>query len=209
MIPILKSTSKNESRCKKISDTAKARWARPGFKERATENIKLALSRPEVKAKMLLRARERSDTESWRNKTRNRLISEWQDEEHRMKKLEGLLGGFWYGNVRHTDDPQYCHKFTNSFKERVRAYRGYHCFECGVEDYHLHAHHVHYDKKMCCNGSPHDIVPLCNSCHSATNSNRGYWENHFTEMIYSMHPEGKCFFTKEEMQTFISTHAHI
>ena len=195
--------------CKKRSDNAKSRWADPLYKQRVTESIRSALAKPEIKSKMLEAARLRCDTKSWKLKTSDRLISEWKNEKYRLKKLEGLVGGFWYGNVRYNDSPQYCHKFTNSFKERVRAYRGYKCFECGITDYHLHVHHVHYDKQTCCNGSPHDIVPLCNSCHSSTNGNRDYWESHFTQLIYAMHSEGKCFFSQSEMKTFISTHAHI
>ena len=124
--------------------------------------------------------------------------------ESRRKLSEAGLGGHWYGNVIYYDGPQYCEKFTPEFKERVRAYRGRICFECGTPENgkKLHVHHVHYDKDMCCNGSPRDVVPLCGSCHSATNFNRDYWEDHFTELIYNADPEGKCFFTKEEMRVY-------
>lgn len=113
-------------------------------------------------------------------------------------------GGVWYGGVIYNDRPQYCERFTEEFKERVRAYWGYKCFECDIPQngVKLPIHHVHYDKKMCCNGSPHDVVPLCPSCHSQTNHHRDYWEKHFTDLIYLYNPKGKCFLTKEEMKIY-------
>jgi hypothetical protein len=121
--------------------------------------------------------------------------------EHKVKISESGIGGHWYGNVKHIDSPVYCEKFNSDFKMRTRAYWGNMCFECGElqTTRNLDVHHVHYDKKMCCNGSPHDVVPLCKSCHNATNHDRDYWENHFTDMLYKKDPLGKCFFTKEEM----------
>lgn len=119
-----------------------------------------------------------------------------------QKRKETLIGGFWYGNVRYQDGPQYCERWTADLRDRVRAYFGYRCFECGsLQHGRKHnVHHVHYNKKTCCDGSPHDMIPLCPECHSKTNFNRAFWEDHFTTMIYSSDPNGKCFFTKEEMR---------
>ena len=126
-----------------------------------------------------------------------------RDPTLKMRIVESLIGGFWYGNVRYwyTETPQYCEKFNREFKERVRAYWGYKCVLCGEPQNgaKLGIHHVHYDKKMCCNGSPRDVVPLCRKCHSKTNYNREDWEDYFTNFIYSKNESGKCFFTKEEM----------
>jgi len=126
--------------------------------------------------------------------------------ECRYKSKCRNISKAWYGGVSYDDSPQYCEKFNAKFKERVRAFRGYMCFECGIPQNgtKLHVHHVHYDKKMCCNGSPRDVVPLCTSCHSKTNVNRDYWEDHFTERIYEHDPEGKCFFTKDEFSDWLS-----
>lgn len=130
-----------------------------------------------------------------------------KDGTHRLMReriIEAKAGGFWYGNVVHYDTPQYCERFNDEFKERTRAFWGYRCFECGAPQNgsKLSIRHVHYDKKMCCNGSPHDVVPLCRSCHTKTNTNREYWERHFTGLLYAMHPDGKCFFTRDEMEAF-------
>jgi hypothetical protein len=86
-------------------------------------------------------------------RSRDRYIEQYR---HRIQDL------WWYGNVNYYDK-KYCEKFNSEFRERVRAYWEYRCFECGEHQRvkKLSVHHVHYDKKMCCNGSPHDVVPLC------------------------------------------------
>jgi NUMOD3 motif len=125
--------------------------------------------------------------------------------ETKCKLIEGKFGGLWYGAVRYYGDDLYCEKWNEDLKERVRAYWGYICFNCGTLQgkKKLAVHHIHYNKKTCCDGSPHDMVPLCRSCHGATNHNRDYWEDHLTELLYSYNPDGKCFFTREEMKSYL------
>jgi hypothetical protein len=134
----------------------------------------------------------------------------WKTDNLRTTLVIGILnsrcGGIWYGNVKYPrDNEKYCEKFTGSFRERVRAYWGWECVVCGVKEngYRLPVHHVHYDKKMCCNGSPRDVVPLCRPCHTATLYNRDLWEKLFTDLIYSEEHNGKCFLTKEEMKELL------
>jgi hypothetical protein len=104
----------------------------------------------------------------------------------------------------------YCQKFDRYFKEQVRAYFGYVCPECGTPQNgrKLAVHHVNFKKDACCNQSvPKLFIPLCNgekgieSCHSKTNWNRDYWEQHFTDMIMAYY-QGKCYFTPEEMEAY-------
>lgn len=124
-------------------------------------------------------------------------LPDWQREN----LCEYRYGGFWYGNVSYPEI--YCELWTAELRERCRAYFGYICFECGTPQgkRKLHVHHVNYDKKTCCNGSRRLLVPLCNSCHIKSNTNRQYWTDHFTEMIDGYYG-GKCFFTKEEMKAY-------
>jgi 5-methylcytosine-specific restriction endonuclease McrA len=130
-------------------------------------------------------------------------------EQHKQKIRDSHLGErcyLWQGGA--SFEP-YCLKFNNGFKRRVRAYWGDLCFECGTPGWanftkkgklrKLIVHHIHYDKKMCCNGSPRDVILLCQSCHSKTNHDRDFWEKYFTELLYLYSPEGKCFFTEDEM----------
>ena len=48
----------------------------------------------------------------------------------------------------------------------------------------LCVHHVNYDKECMCNGVECEFVPLCNSCHSKTNSDRELWERLIINVLY-------------------------
>lgn len=187
---VLKGRSHSESHKINIKTGAKNRWKRNEEHERASETAK---NRPPV-------------SKATRKKMRAAQLKVQSQYDIQLRRVESLIGGFWYGNVRYwyTETPQYCEKFNKEFKERVRAFWGYQCFECGTPQNgrKLGIHHVHYDKRMCCNGSPQDVIPLCGKCHSKTNYNREYWEDYFTELLYGYCPDGKCFFTKEEMKEF-------
>jgi hypothetical protein len=125
-------------------------------------------------------------------------------EETRYKlsvSHKGLLNGEnhpnWKGGI--SFEP-YCIKFTKEFKERVRAFFGYRCAECGViqTERKFDVHHVNFNKETCCDQSIPLFVPLCRSCHTKTQNNRPFWEYWFTEMVKRTYG-GKCYFTKEEM----------
>ena len=113
------------------------------------------------------------------------------------------LDAQWYGSVRYSDGPQYCEKWNENLRERVRAFFGYQCVECGTPQNgrKLHVHHVHYNKKLCCDDTPRSLIALCISCHLRTNFDREYWSKHFQEMI-DIYYGGKCWFTKEEMAAY-------
>ena len=91
------------------SVAAKKRWESSDERKRASE---IAKNRPpvakETKKKMGLSQRHAHEL----------------DPELTMRKIEGRIGGFWYGNVKYwyVDAPQYCEKFNAEFKERVRAF---------------------------------------------------------------------------------------
>lgn len=192
--PLDKESVEYKSYCRKKSESASTSWENQDIRKARTVGIAQSWENKDIR-----KARVVGISQSWDTPLRH--------ENQIFVVLERIHGGIWYGNVTHYDNPQYCEKFNREFKERVRAFRGYVCFECGEiqsinDKKKLSIHHVHYDKKMCCNGSPQDVVPLCTSCHTKTNHNREYWEDHFTEMIYENDPTGKCFFTKEEMKEY-------
>jgi hypothetical protein len=128
-------------------------------------------------------------------------------ESQKQKIAENHLGGFWYGNVRYYNGPQYCEKWTEDLRERVRAFFGHTCQfpGCGhvwkSGETKLAVHHVNYHKKACCSEEVIPLfVPVCwGPCHSKTNHHRAHWETIFTELIMEKF-EGKCYLTKEEMQ---------
>lgn len=72
------------------------------------------------------------------------------------------------------------------FNERLKIeirHRDHHlCFLCGkAENGKTHScHHIDYNKK---NNDKSNLVTLCASCHSKTNSNRKYWEQYFYQSL--------------------------
>ena len=125
-------------------------------------------------------------------------------QDHRTKITEATIGGFWYGNVRYHEGPTYCEKWTPELRERVRAFFGYRCVECGTPQNgtKLPVHHVWYNKKLCCDDTPRSLVPLCHSCHSKTSvankEKRKWWSHHFQNILDTYY-DGRCWLSKEEM----------
>jgi hypothetical protein len=96
----------------------------------------------------------------------------------------------------------YCPKFNDEFRERVRAFFGYQCQECGrvwhEGERKFAVHHVNFNKESCCAKDVIPLfVPLCQSCHAKTGFNRVFWEYWFTEMINRLYC-GKCYIPKEK-----------
>ncbi|MCJ7698051.1 MAG: NUMOD3 domain-containing DNA-binding protein [Thermoplasmata archaeon] len=168
---------------------------------------------------------KRKISESERGK-RNHNFGKHHSEETRKKMSDAQMGkhGYWTGK-KHSDATKkkmsesrkgeksyywkggisyepYCPLFNDEFKERVRAFFGHQCVECGTPQngYKLHVHHVNFNKKSCCDDSIPLFVPLCLPCHSKIQKNREYWESHFTGIIESYY-QGKCYFSKEEFES--------
>jgi hypothetical protein len=104
----------------------------------------------------------------------------------------------WKGGI--SFEP-YCPKFTKEFKERVRSFFNHTCQfpDCNhvwkEGERKLAVHHVNFDKQVCCNTSIPLFVPLCNSCHMKTQTDRNYYEEYFTKLINEKYG-GKCYFPK-------------
>jgi hypothetical protein len=104
----------------------------------------------------------------------------------------------WRGGV--SFEP-YCPKFNKDLKERVRAFFGYKCLGCGVEQNgeKLSVHHIHYNKNACCDETPAMFAPLCRSCHGKTNKERNENVQKFAEIIKTKY-NGKSYFSREEFE---------
>ena len=115
-------------------------------------------------------------------------------ESHKGEKCVAWRGGISF-------EP-YCPKFDRKFKERVRAFFGSTCMNCGKtiqeNGKRLTVHHVNYDKMMCCNDVKPLFASICGSCNSKANGDRQYWEEYYTKIINDKYG-GKCYFTEEEM----------
>lgn len=69
--------------------------------------------------------------------------------------------------------------WTDTLRESIRQRDNYICQECGIHQDELigrfkklDVHHIDYDKQNC---NPNNLITLCRSCHSKTNTNRNYW----------------------------------
>ena len=124
---------------------------------------------------------------------------------------------------------EYCEKWNKNFRERIRAFFGNTCINCGsTQEKTLRCHHVYYDKTACCSinndnkylsnlglkneerkfeivGDPNKFVPLCERCHNSTNGNfenRSKWARYFEKIINEQY-NGRCYFTKEEYKKYM------
>ena len=160
---------------------------------------------------------------------KNHNFGQHPSEETRKKMSEAQMGkhGYWTGKKHSSETKKkmsesrkgersyywkggisfepYCTKFNDSFKERVRAFFGHICVECGTPQNgeKLHVHHCNFNKMSCCDSTIPLFVPLCRSCHTKTGFNREYWEMHFTGIIESYY-QGKCYLSEEEFGSIIS-----
>ena len=148
----------------------------------------------------------------YRHSKIHHMCGKHHSEETKLKMHNAHIGKYvgenssmWKGGVSY--EP-YCIKFNDDFKERVREYWDRKCVLCNKNEREngrrLDVHHVTYNKETCCDGSIPLFVALCRSCHMKTNFNEEYWENKFKQIIYFRNINGKCFFTKKEMENLFN-----
>ena len=154
----------------------------------------------ETKQKMRIFHTGKHHSEETKQKIREGNKGKRRSEETKQKNSKAQSGKNhpnWQGGI--SFEP-YCIKFNDEFKERVREFFGRRCVECNKTEEEngkkLNVHHVTYNKDTCCDGTNPLFVPLCNSCHGKTASNRKNWEKYFTEKIMNDY-NGKCFISKK------------
>ena len=176
--------------------------------EKRSASLKGRIITPEWRAKISASSMGKHGTrtgkpvpESQREKQRLAMQGRSHTKEHNFKiqcnTPRGKDSPHWNGG---TSFGKYCPKFNNEFKERVRAFFGYTCLECGEPQNgeKLTVHHVLYNKQTCCDDTVPLFAPLCRSCHSKTNFEREVWEKRYADIIMQYYG-GKSFLTKEEM----------
>ena len=199
----MKETYKNPKLLKRLSDRSKGHSVSKETRDKIGIKAKERFKNPEYRKKCSESAKKRwaSSTE---RKRKSEKMKQWYLENPQIKdkigdQHRGEKNPWWKGGI--SFEP-YCPKFTLSFKERVRAFFGYRCVECGAHQHTLEKslsiHHVTFNKETCCDNTIPLFVPLCQSCHTKTNTNRIFWQYWFTEMVNHLY-EGKCYLTKEEM----------
>jgi hypothetical protein len=83
------------------------------------------------------------------------------------ERSKGSKNGMWQGGI--SFEP-YSVDWNISLKKFIRERDKYTCQVCG--NYGLEVHHINYNKKDC---SQENLINLCSSCHSKTNTNREKW----------------------------------
>lgn len=186
---------------KKISDSMKGKRVgsnNPMYGTHASEETRRKMSEAQKGKNHPMFGKHHSEESKQKMRKSHTPMSE-ETRKNLGKNRLGEKSHNWKGGI--SFEP-YCPKFNDEFKERVRAFFGYRCVECGKTQEEngiaLSVHHVTFDKKTCCNTSIPFFVPLCIKCHTKTNHNRPFWRYWFTEMI-NRHYGGKCYLSKEEM----------
>ena len=204
----------------KMSESSKKRWEKPEERMKISVGNKGKIISEEQRKKLSIANKGKTMSEEQRkllskintgkhlSEETKRKLSAYHTgkspSETTRKKLSDAIRGdkcyLWKGGI--SFEP-YCVKFSREFKERVRAFFGYCCVECGVPQNgrKLHVHHVNFNKMSCCDNTLPLFATLCMSCHMKTNFNREYWQQHFTDMINN-HYGGKCYFTTDEMMIY-------
>jgi len=195
---------KNPEYREHMSAISKKRWSDPKLRLKSSESHKKMWNNPEYRSKRWWERKELREKHSVIAKELHNNSS--YREKHLIAVRRRFVDSQWYGSVKYYDGPQYCEKWTYELRERVRAYFGYTCVECGKTQEQngkkLSVHHVWYNKQTCCDSSPRSLVPLCKSCHMKSNNNREYWSRYFQDIIDTEY-NGKCWFTREEMIEFL------
>jgi len=177
----------------KVGEASKQRFSNPEIKEKHIAGIRNYWATPESRMRASLTAISRNANPAVKKK-----------QSDAAKKRTGDKNPSWKGGVSFVP---YCPKFNREFKERVRAYFGYQCIECGEiqTTRNFVPHHVNYDKMVCCNNVKPLFVLLCQSCNSKSNGNkkvsRNDFQQYYTNIIESYYL-GKCFFTQKEFNDF-------
>lgn len=135
--------------------------------------------------KKIKEARKKQGNNVW-NKGKKLDYKVWNKgltkENHKSLKIisdkkNGKSNPMWQGGISFE---KYTVDWTETLRRSIRERDKYVCQICGKPqgDKALAVHHIDYDKKNC---NPVNLISLCHSCHTKTNSNRNYWIKYFYE----------------------------
>jgi 5-methylcytosine-specific restriction endonuclease McrA len=100
------------------------------------------------------------------------------------KQREKISGQKNYQWIEDRSILLYPKEFDRQFKDLIRKRDNYKCFLCNKKQEEqksfLNVHHIDYDKK---NLNPKNLISLCRSCHSKTNTNRKWWIEFFNQKL--------------------------
>jgi len=94
-----------------------------------------------------------------------------------MKDRRGEMANSWQGGISFEPYPT---TWSDDIRESIRKRDRHICQLCGKHQLEskkkLSCHHIDYNKN---NLNPENLISLCTSCHTKTNTKRNYWTNYF------------------------------
>lgn len=107
--------------------------------------------------------------------TKNKMSKIAKERHYRPSPLRGEKCHFWKGGI--TNDP-YPYDWNKTLKRSIRKRDNFTCQLCGKkqDNKNFSVHHIDYDKLNC---NPNNLITLCSSCHTKTNSKRDKWLEYF------------------------------
>jgi len=99
-------------------------------------------------------------------------IASEQTREKMSQSRSGAKNHLWKGGI--SFEP-YSLDWTAALRRQIRKRDNHTCQMCWASENKrvFDVHHIDYNKKNC---APTNLVTLCHSCHTKTNSNRAYWQ---------------------------------
>ena len=99
--------------------------------------------------------------------------------ESQIKRVKDGRNHLWKGGISFAP---YSIDWTRTLRRSIRERDNYECQMCfsPQEDRAYDVHHIDYNKNNC---NPNNLITLCHTCHSKTNTKREYWISYFNTKI--------------------------
>lgn len=170
----------SEETKKKMSETQK----RIGNKPLITPETKLKMSLAK-KGKVSPKKGKPTGKPAWNKglkgfhhtkETKNKIGNKVRELQN--KRVKEGKHNWWQGGKSFEE---YTTSWTKTLKLSIRERDNFTCQVCGKlqQNITFPVHHIDYNKKNC---DPENLITLCSSCHSATNSHRRHWKNYFKSL---------------------------
>lgn len=164
----LSEAHKGKKHTKKAKQKMSLSWKgriRPKFSKKWRDNMSKARTGKKLSKEIKLKIGKGN-----KGKQVSKVTREKMSKVHKLRVEKGL-NNFWKGGI--SFEP-YSKDWTLSLKRSIRERDGYICRVCGKKQKNklFDVHHIDYNKKNC---NPDNLITLCHSCHSKTNTNRDYW----------------------------------
>ncbi len=139
--------------------------------------VKLAMSSPEVRARMSLAKKGKPSPNKGKIAS---LETRIKQSIARKGRRTGAKCNFWRGGISNSP---YSSNWGELLKRVIRERDNYTCRMCSSPqlDKTFDVHHIDYDKK---NSSPNNLILLCRKCHvKTTNGDRNMYKEHLCKML--------------------------